>query len=178
MMFPTPTNLRRASTGLLAGVLAIFMALSTPPAGAGAAPDTAQTVNDNWTLMFGDPDATAEAAERLARRGNKDVIPTVVLALRYADSKAEPLIGLFKSLTGHTPEGWNEAMTWLERHPEIKPHESYRAIKLFLFARIDPKFLQFLGGERSNPEKMKIRFEEVTWGASRSTASRHWTTRN
>ncbi|MBT7247788.1 MAG: DUF3179 domain-containing protein [Rhodospirillaceae bacterium] len=145
----------------------LVLTLSLPAQATRAAdvdPNTAQVISDNWALLFSDPDETQEAADRLAARGDTDVLPAVALAMRYADSKASIYQGLFKKLTDYAPASWHESMLWLEAHPEIKPHESYRSIKLFLFARIDPKFLQFLGGDRGRQANMKIRFEEVTWG--------------
>ena len=55
-------------------------------------------------------------------------------------------------------------MLWQEAHPEIEPHKSYRLIKLEVFRLIDPDFLRFLGEERSDPDEMDIRLEEITWG--------------
>ena len=46
----------------------------------------------------------------------------------------------------------------------VKPHPSYRNVKLDIYKKIDPKFMNFLGGDRSLPENLKIRFEEIAWG--------------
>ncbi len=145
---------------------ALFAVLATPAGTASASAELSpsEVINHSWTLVFGSPAETAAAAGRLAERGQKDVLATVTLAMRYSDSKDQELGELFRRITGHKPDRWTDAQLWLEAHPEVKPHESFRAIKLFMFARIDPKFLYFLGGERSNPEKMKIRLEEVSWG--------------
>ncbi|MBT6095811.1 MAG: DUF3179 domain-containing protein [Rhodospirillaceae bacterium] len=144
----------------------LFAVFSTPGGIALAKTDLppAEVISDSWTLIFGSPAETAQAAGRLAERGRKDVLATATLAMRYSDSKDEVLGELFRRLTGEKPERWTHAQLWLETHPEITPHESYRALKLFMMSRIDPKFLYFLGGERTNPTKMKIRLEEVTWG--------------
>ncbi len=148
---------------------AVVLCLSiTAPVGASAAPDTspdtAQVIHDNWTLMFGTRDDKEKAAARLAARGKTDVVAVAVLAMRYAEATRVIYADLIEKLTGHKAANWHEAANWLEAHPEIKPHATYRVIKLFMFARMDPKFLKFLGGSRSDPDKMKIRLEEVTWG--------------
>ena len=99
-----------------------------------------------------------------AERGKKDVVALAVLAMRYSQVNRDVYSGLIEKLTGKKLTTWHDAATWLEGQPDIKAHESYRVIKLLMFARMDPKFLQFLGGARSDPDKMKIRLEEVTWG--------------
>ena len=50
-------------------------------------------------------------------------------------------------------------MLWQEAHPELKPHPSYCQLKLDMYERIDPKFLNFLSGDLSLPENLGIRFE-------------------
>jgi len=152
---------------LSAAILSALLITWTPtPAvsAVSAAPDTGQVIKDSWALLFATRAEKEAAAARLAARGKTDVIAAAILAMRYAEATKDIYAGLIEKLTGHRPENWHKAATWLETHPEIKPHETYRAIKLFMFARLDPKFLQFLGGARSDPDKMKIRLEEVTWG--------------
>ena len=58
-------------------------------------------------------------------------------------------------------------MLWQEAHPELKPHPSYRQLKLDMYEKIDPKFLNFLGGDLSLPQNLGIRFEEIAWGGVR-----------
>jgi len=150
---------------LRAAAVFLFLMLASPATAANDADaDTAQVIADNWSIVFGTPEETVAAATRLRDRGKTDVIPTIILAMRYAETKVTVLKPLFRMLTGHEPNSWHDSMLWLERHPEVKAHESYRAIKMFLLARIDPKFLQFLGGGRSEPSRMRIRLAEVAWG--------------
>lgn len=69
----------------------LVLTLSLPAQATRAAdvdPNTAQVISDNWALLFSDPDETQEAADRLAARGDTDVLPAVALAMRYADPKA------------------------------------------------------------------------------------------
>ena len=103
------------------------------------------------------------ALKSLVARGNADVVPTLVLALRYRPDDTGILEAVAK-LTGEAVSGWKEAMLWQEAHPEVVPHVSYREIKLEILRQIDPQFLRFLGGDLAKPENLKIRLEEITWG--------------
>jgi len=57
-------------------------------------------------------------------------------------------------------------MLWQEGHPEIEPHPSYAELKLDIFERIDPRFLQFFP-DAATLDAMQIRLEEITWGGVR-----------
>ena len=103
------------------------------------------------------------ALKSLVARGNADVVPTLVLALRYRPDDTGILEAVAK-LTGEAVSGWKEAMLWQEAHPAVVPHVSYREIKLEILRQIDPQFLRFLGGDLAKPENLKIRLEEITWG--------------
>ncbi len=104
-----------------------------------------------------------EAVQALVARGERDVVPSLILATRYRRNDPALLEGL-EALTGEKLPNWHEAMLWQEAHPEVVPHPSYRDLKLRIFEQIDPAFLRFLGKERSLPENMRIRLEEITWG--------------
>ncbi|MEK9726295.1 MAG: DUF3179 domain-containing (seleno)protein, partial [Rhodospirillaceae bacterium] len=144
--------------------LALAAALARPAKAADYAADTAAVIKDNWTLLFGSPYEKKLAAGRMAARGKDDVVPLAILAMRYDERSRDAYDELIGTLTGFRPKTWHEAATWLETHPEVKPHESFRTLKLLSLARLDPKFLQFLGGSRSDPDKLRIRLEEVAWG--------------
>ena len=117
----------------------------------------------NRTLIFGSDDERRAALDALVARGNDDALATLILAMRYR--RGDPgHIEAFHTLTGETVSGWFDAMVWQEAHPEIKAHPGYRDVKLEVFERLDPAFLRFLGGRRSDPENLKIRLEEITWG--------------
>jgi len=55
-------------------------------------------------------------------------------------------------------------MLWLEAHADVTLHASFRTLKIEVLETLDPKFLRFLGGEKSRPENLKIRLEEIVWG--------------
>ena len=103
------------------------------------------------------------AVKMLFERGNSDIVPSLVFAMRYRrDNRVIP--DAVSALTETKIKDWKSGMLWQEAHPEVKPHPSYRDLKLSVFEKIDPAFLRFLGEERSLPENMKIRLEEITWG--------------
>ena len=107
-----------------------------------------------------------DAINRLVKRNNPDAVATLMLALRFTGPD-DALLKALSALTGQAIGDWNDAMLWQEAHPEIKPHPSYRDLKLKMYKRIDPAFMRFLGGERSSPQKMRIRLEEIAWGGVR-----------
>ena len=103
---------------------------------------------------------------KLVQRGNKDVAASLILTMRYRrDTHA--VARALSRLTGTQIKGWEDGMLWQEAHPEVKPHPSFHDLKLEIFSEIDPQFLRFLGGDKSKPENMKIRLEEITWGGVR-----------
>jgi len=103
------------------------------------------------------------AVDAFLKRGKRDVVPALVLAARYRRGDPDILRAL-SDLTNAEIRSWKDAMLWQEAHPEVKPHESFRALKLDALRRIDPQFNRFLGAQRAYPENMKIRLEEITWG--------------
>ncbi|MEP1442890.1 MAG: DUF3179 domain-containing protein [Hyphomicrobiales bacterium] len=116
--------------------------------------------------LIGSQDERTDALDALVERGNKDIIPTLVMMLRIGGNY-KPMAAALSKMTGTEIVTWRDAMLWQEAHPEIVPHESYRTIKLRFFTNIDPKFDQFFDPKYSSREKMKIRLEEITWGGVR-----------
>ena len=117
-------------------------------------------------VLFGTFVVGAEALDQLVARGRPDVVPSLILALRYSPIDAN-LSDAISKLAGVPIDGWRDAMLWQEAHPQIIPHPSYRDLKLEVFKRIDPQFMRFLGGELSKRENLNIRLEEVVWGGVR-----------
>ena len=117
-------------------------------------------------VVFGARDRKIAALAELVERGNPDVVASLIVAARYRGNDDETMESL-STLTGQTMTGWHDAMLWQEASPEIAPHASFRTIKMVVFSRIDPAFDRFLGDDRSKPENMKIRLEEIAWGGVR-----------
>lgn len=155
---------------LMAGALAALLtfAIITPAANAGTAltgkarpgPDIAAL-----SLMlfntFGD--ARQKAIDALVATGDRRLIPTFVLAMRWSGDDTAVAKGL-STLTGSRITDWHEAYDWQEAHPEIAPHPTYRPLKLRFLGNTDQRFLEFFAGPLATREAMKIRLEEVTWG--------------
>jgi len=113
--------------------------------------------------LIGDPEERKAALDFFVKRGKLDIVPTLVLLSNLGGNPVE-IMEAISTLTGETITGWREAMLWQEAHPEIVPHPSYRPLKLRYFANIDPNFPQFFDPKFTSRDKMKIRFEEITWG--------------
>ncbi len=104
------------------------------------------------------------ALAALRTRGNPDAAAAMILALRYRRYAVRDLSKALEEVTGHTALGWFDWMVWQEAHPEIEPHPSFTELKLESFRRVDPNFMYFFGHDWAEPENMKIRLEEITWG--------------
>lgn len=120
-------------------------------------------------LVFGPPAQTRTALETVVRERRMDALPALILGMRYEGRRAlrPDYTRAFTSLTGTPINGWFDAMLWQEANPQVTPHPSYRALKLERLRQIDPAFMRFLDGERSKPENMRIRLEEIAWGGVR-----------
>ena len=105
-----------------------------------------------WNQFTGEP-----VTGPLVDSGIKLKIRPVVITTWAQWKKSHPTTKVLSLDTGHRRD-YGSAI------PQIKPHASFRALKTSVFNRIDPAFDRFIGGDRSLPEKMKIRLEEITWG--------------
>jgi hypothetical protein len=113
--------------------------------------------------IFGDGEEQEKANKLLLARGDRDVVAPLLLALRYRGPQGG--VGeTLRGLTGLATEDWNELMLWQEVHSEVTPHPAYRQAKLTILSQIDPQFMRFLAGERSERQNMRIRLEEIEWG--------------
>ena len=114
-------------------------------------------------IVFAKSDVKYEALKKFEARDNLDVVAGLILGFRFRQND-QAILNLIKKLTGSPIENWRDALLWQEDHPEIKPHPSYQKLKLTIYKRLDPRFLRFLGGDKSLPENLKIRLEEIVWG--------------
>jgi hypothetical protein len=145
-------------------LVALCLAMTTLVAAAPAsALDDTEVGALAYTVMFGKLAERPEALQQLVDRDNRDIIPSLVLAARYIPGDPSILIAV-SLLADKVVRDWKEAMLWVEAHPEVEPHESYRGFKLDLLKRLDPAFERFLGADRAKAENMKIRLEEIVWG--------------
>ena len=150
---------RRAVTTTLAAVMRL-------PGAARSQHTDFQTHQRN--LLFGRHAAFEAALDAILARGNPDMAPGLIFALRFRGQDSRQLNAALSDLTGETGRaGWFDWMLWQERTPEIAAHPSYMPVKREVFLQIDPNFDVFLDPADLAPERMRIRFEEVTWGGVR-----------
>lgn len=142
------------------------LAQASNGAAAGVANDrvTGASVEELSLLsLIGERDERLRALDALVARGNKDIIPTLVLFMNIGGD-FKPMAEALQKLTGAEIHTWRDAALWQEAHPEVVPHESYRTLKLRYFGSIDQKFLDFFDRKTTSRDQMKIRLEEITWG--------------
>ena len=119
-------------------------------------------------LLFGSPETFFDALQAIRDRGDADMAPGLIFAMRFLRGGAPQLVETLHRLTGETQAvTWNDWMLWQEAHPEIAPHPSFAGFKRKVFLQIDPNFDVFLKPAYLSRDKMKIRLEEVTWGGVR-----------
>ncbi|MEM9012952.1 MAG: DUF3179 domain-containing protein [Pseudomonadota bacterium] len=119
-------------------------------------------------LIFG-IDARRDAAlEAIEAHGNVDIMPSLIMALRFSRGAGRPLNAVMQDLTGERGrDDWFQWMLWQQAHAEVVPHPSYVELKRTVYRAIDPNFEIFLRPEHLQPERMRIRLEEITWGGVR-----------
>ncbi len=146
-------------------IVALFISIFLSFAQTGIAGELTDAEIRDYTkaLIYAPDDGFEAALNALVDRGNPDVVPGMILTMRYRGSDARLAAGIAK-LTDAKINNWNDAMVWQELHPEVKPHSSFRSYSEELFAQIDPRFTRFIGTEKTDPAKMKIRLEEIVWG--------------
>ena len=141
--------------------LAMFGALASPKS------VFAQSDIELEPLIFGPPGARDEAITAILERGSPDMAPALIFAMRFTRMSQIPLELTLAELTGDRDrEGWFDWMLWQEAHPEYPAPAAYTELKRDLFLRIDENFVDFLRPEYLTPDRMKIRFEEITWGGA------------
>ncbi|MCV6594821.1 MAG: DUF3179 domain-containing protein [Silicimonas sp.] len=118
-----------------------------------------------FSLLERDPQVVLGSLNLIAERGGTDLISALILASRFGIRGAfDPTL---QFLTGESRMGWFDWMLWQEDNPQIASHPEYIRFKRAIFLQIDPNFDLFLKPEYLEPDAMKIRFEEVTWGGVR-----------
>ncbi|MEM7505736.1 MAG: DUF3179 domain-containing protein [Pseudomonadota bacterium] len=97
-----------------------------------------------------------------------ELISPLIFAMRFSPNPYPTIVDLLEKITGEkVGDTWHDWMLWQEAHPEFTPHPAYIDMKRDLYLRIDPYFDVFLKPEHLQPDRMKIRFEEMTWGGVR-----------
>ncbi len=101
----------------------------------------------------------------LLERGDPDVVPALLTSMRYNGRRREDIIKVMEKLSGQDfGDDWFEWMLWQERNPQLVPHPSLIPFKREVLLGIDENFDLFLRPEYLQPDRMKIRLEEISWG--------------
>lgn len=138
---------------------------------ASAFPATAQVddsliLRNSRTLVLADlaglpPAVVDEALADLHAYGGIDLVPSLILALRYNRPAAGAIAATLAELTGETRgDRWFDWMLWQEAHPEVKPHATFSELKTGLLTALDERFGRFVPLSTDTT----IRLEEVAWG--------------
>ncbi|MEO1491447.1 MAG: DUF3179 domain-containing protein [Pseudomonadota bacterium] len=133
--------------------------------GPNAAPSDDAILNLSVAVILDRDGNRHDLLNELVARGNRDIIPTLVLMMRITGEHVHVAEAL-SEMTGTVINTWREAMLWQEAHPEIVPHPSYAELKLRFWSSIDERFLLFFN-DPSDRDELRIRFEEITWGGVR-----------
>ena len=134
-----------------------------------ALPAQAQPLNDqdiqqaSRDAVFGQPLKSDAGMIRLQAGADPSVLPAINLALRFRGPNPTSL-ATASALAGKPIKSWADLQLWLEAHPKLQAHSSYRSLKLRVLDRIDPNFRRFLDGPKSLQENMGIRLSEIVWG--------------
>jgi hypothetical protein len=151
-----------ALAGLFIAAALTAASLTTGQAQAG--PDQDEVGRMHYQAVFAKGEERDAAVRALAARGNLDAVPTLLLGMRIQYRGTPSYQEAFRALTGQAIGDWFEGALWLEAHPDVRAHPSYRLVKLEAYELIDPEFRRFLEGDRSEPENMRIRIGEIYWG--------------
>ncbi len=115
-------------------------------------------------LLFKSQKDKAGALQWMEQRGNTDVVPALIYALRYTGDQNGELTRVLNKLTGESNTNeWFNWMLWQQANSELKPFTGFAAFQSDVFKLIDPAFTQFIYPE----VKHEIRLEEIVWGGVR-----------
>jgi hypothetical protein len=132
------------------------------------APTQAQRVSDTLSeqarALFHErsPAVQRQVIEKLAASGRKDVVPVLILAMRFSEPDINDLLAraLQKLTKAKIGDNWADWMVWQEKNPEAGVILEFAGLHAMIHRRIDPNFDLFLG----DGKKHDIRIEEITWG--------------
>ncbi|WP_420584493.1 DUF3179 domain-containing protein [Ruegeria sp.] len=117
------------------------------------------------TTLYGSNSEFEQGMEFLVQRGNPDVVPALLTAMRYGRRRTDEIAEVMRSLTGESiGTDWFDWMLWQEKNPQLVPHPSLIPFKREVLLGIDSNFDDFLRPKYIQRDKMKIRLEEITWG--------------
>ncbi|WP_299651170.1 DUF3179 domain-containing protein [uncultured Tateyamaria sp.] len=111
---------------------------------------------------------TSEFAAAMAwvtERGSPDMAAALITGLRFSRSRGPQIAETLTAITGEDHfTDWFQWMLWQEQNPQITPHLDFPTFKREILLRVDENFDLFLRPEHIQPDQMRIRLEEITWG--------------
>jgi len=114
-------------------------------------------------ILFGSESLRRQTLRWAKRRGNPDMVPALIYALRYheEEERREVLSVLQRLAKKRIGDDWAAWMRWQQKNEaNIQPFEGFEIFQSALFSGLDPEFGDFIyRGVRS-----KIRMEEIVWG--------------
>lgn len=120
-------------------------------------------LHDSLTLVFDDREPARQALAALVEDGDGRLAHTLITAMRFSPVPTDELQAALRDLTGAAADTWFDWMLWQERTATSAPHPSYADFQRELYARIDPRFADFLPPGVAH----EIRLEEIVWGGVR-----------
>ena len=149
---------------LLAGLIILLLPLFSLAQGIPSSESPRGSAQQLARQVFApDPRLRKVALLALEKRGDPDVVPALIQALRFVPDNST-INAILTSLTGDRPGLlWHDWMLWQESHPEIKPFAGFDAFKADVMSLIDENFRLFL----KSGVKHDIRLEEIVWGGVR-----------
>ena len=155
----TPKLTRRQFTGAALASLAAAQPLGAQTASALSMEDALKSIFLGTTSEF------QAGIKRIADRGNPDMAAGLIRILRFAGPRTDPVVNALQTITGQQfGSDWFAWMIWQEQNPQIKPHPAHIDFARSILLQVDENFDDFLKRDYLDPDKMKIRFEEIVWG--------------
>ncbi len=118
--------------------------------------------------MFGSEAELRDGLAFLSRRGTRDAVASLIMALRFRRDFTKDITAALHAITGHTGDEWRDWMIWQQGQSDIIPHRSFLDIKRDGLGRIDARYQVFFRTGWDRREDMRIRLEEVVWGGPRA----------
>ncbi|MDJ0893916.1 MAG: DUF3179 domain-containing protein [Alphaproteobacteria bacterium] len=104
------------------------------------------------------------AHQWMRARKQMDVVPALIMGLRFASFEAPRFLETLQALTGESIENdWFRWMEWLQVHDEVKAYKGFEELHATLHEQIDPNFRLFIYPGVAH----EIRIEEIVWGGVR-----------
>ncbi len=143
-------------------VFAVAAAVALPPVAAALTEEEA--VAHSVTFVLGSRGEARDALAALVEAGDPRFAHTVITGGRFSTVPQREVMDALGTMTGvDGPTDWFEWMLWQEQSAETAPHPSYGDFQRQLYARIDPRFADFLPPGVAH----EIRLEEIVWGGVR-----------